>query len=511
MASRTKKAKINIIVSLIGQVVTFICGIVVPKLFLDAFGSEQYGATSSIGGFLSYITLLDAGVGSVSRAALYKAFAKKDTVEISKCVCETKNFFRKVAYVYIAYIAVIAVFYDKIAKDNTLEFWFTFALVIVIAISSFAEYFIGISYSMLVQADQRGYIINIIKIVTYVLNVGVIILLIKLPSNPSIIWVKLGSSLVFVLRPLLLSVYAKRKYKLVDVEVKSGEMLKQKGYALGNHIAYTVHGHTDTTVLTFFANLSFVSVYSVYHMVISRIQNIAAAFTGDMEAVFGSMMAEGKQETVNRTFGYYETLISLITNTLFSVTAVMMIPFVGLYTAKVSAKEGLNYIYPAFSLMLTVSSVLFCMRQPYGKTVLAAGHFKQTQWAGYGEAIVNMGLSILLVLILPEQYKLLGVAIGTVAATAFRFVYYAVYISKNLIMRPIRLCIKRLLVNGGMFATVYLLGNVITGFFDINNYFIWAVAAVAVGVMALAVTLAVNCVFYFNDVKTIFKKTLSRK
>ena len=59
--NRQTRAKKNIAVSLAGQIVTLICGLIVPGAMIRAFGSEAYGATASITQFLAYITLLEGG------------------------------------------------------------------------------------------------------------------------------------------------------------------------------------------------------------------------------------------------------------------------------------------------------------------------------------------------------------------------------------------------------------------------------------------------------------------
>ena len=75
---RSKKALINSISSLLSQLVTIICGFVLPRLILSQFGSSYNGITSSITQFLNCVILLRAGVGGVTRAALYKPLADGD-------------------------------------------------------------------------------------------------------------------------------------------------------------------------------------------------------------------------------------------------------------------------------------------------------------------------------------------------------------------------------------------------------------------------------------------------
>ena len=70
--NRESRAKKNILVSLGSQIVVLLCGIVVPRTMIGTFGSEAYGASASIVQFLSYITLLEGGIGGVARAGTKK-------------------------------------------------------------------------------------------------------------------------------------------------------------------------------------------------------------------------------------------------------------------------------------------------------------------------------------------------------------------------------------------------------------------------------------------------------
>ncbi len=499
--SRTKKAKLNTVFSLIRQAVMLICGLIAPRLLLGEFGSEAYGATMSITSFLAYITFLEGGIGPVSRAALYKALASKSSEKIAAIVYETKNFFKKIAYAFILYVIILAVFFKQISGNGVFGFWFTFGLVIIISLSTFAEFFIGISYSLLLQADQLDFIQSITRIVVTILNTVAIIILVNFHCN--LLIVKLVSSIVFILRPIFLSLYVKKKYNLVQAKRSEEPQLKQKWTALGQHIAWVLHNNTDVAVLTIFRSLSLVSVYSVYHMVISKIQDLNSAFSNGMEAVFGNMLANKEMDKLKKTFGYYETMISLLSTALFSITSSLIVPFVRLYTSNVHDTE---YIYPAFALALALASLLFCLRTPYSGMVMAAGHFKQTRIAAYGEAAINISVSVLLVI----KFGLIGVAIGTVAATAFRFLYYVFYLSKNILYRPITLFAKRLMVNSCVFLLVYIPSNILLSNQNVDTYYKWIIAAFAVSAFAGVVSLTFNFIFYKEDVKAIINKTLRK-
>ena len=79
--SRTTQFIKNIVGSALLQIVTIITGFISPRLMLTAFGSEINGITSSITQFISYLTLVEAGLSNATVFALYKPLADRDVKE----------------------------------------------------------------------------------------------------------------------------------------------------------------------------------------------------------------------------------------------------------------------------------------------------------------------------------------------------------------------------------------------------------------------------------------------
>ena len=98
MLSRGKKLLLNTSTSVIYQVVSVVCGLIVPKIFIEYYGSSVNGLVSSIAQFLNFITLLELGVGAVVQSALYKPLADKNKTEISKIIVSSEKFFKRIAY-----------------------------------------------------------------------------------------------------------------------------------------------------------------------------------------------------------------------------------------------------------------------------------------------------------------------------------------------------------------------------------------------------------------------------
>lgn len=497
---RVQKAKQNILTALISQIVVLLCGIVVPRLMIGAFGSEAYGATSSIAQFLAYITLLEGGIGGVARAVLYKPLAQKDMDTIGAVMEEIRAFFRIIAWIFAGYVLFLACNFQTLSHVEGMDWLTTFFLVLVISISTFGQYFVGISNSILLQAAQQTYITNMVSICATIINALSTVVLIVLDSD--LITVKLVSSCIFFMRPVVLWLYVRKHYPMGKKQSANRRTyLTQKWTGLGQHIAYFLHSNTDIAVLTILADLRTVAVYSVYNMIISHIQNLAISFASGMEAVFGDMLVRDEKEKLQKTFQTYETILSVVSTVLFSTTAVLIVPFIKIYTAGIT---DANYIQPLFSILLVLTALSYCLRLPYHSLVIAAGHFKQTCVAAYGEAIMNIGFSVIFV----SQFGLVGVTVATLAATWFRFLYYVIYLSRNILFRKIELFGKRFLINATAIVLNGIAGYGIVSIFVITNYFNWAICGVVTVTILSLLTLGVNMCFFREDCGSLIRKIL---
>ena len=59
--SRSAKLKLNTVMGLVYQAVTIVCGLILPRLILKAYGSDVNGLVNSINSILNVITLMELG------------------------------------------------------------------------------------------------------------------------------------------------------------------------------------------------------------------------------------------------------------------------------------------------------------------------------------------------------------------------------------------------------------------------------------------------------------------
>lgn len=488
---RSKKAIKGIITSLLLQIISVICGFIVPKLIISNYGSDVNGLINSITQFLAYITLLEAGIGPVVKALLYKPIANKKRNEIINILSASDKFFKKLSHVFIIYIILLVIIYPIIVIES-FDIIFTISLILIIAFSNFSEYYFGMTYRLYLQANQQSYVINYIQIITTILNTMLVIILVKLNCNIQL--VKLFSTFALMLRPILQNIYVKKKYDLNFKNVKSNYKLSSKNDALAQHIASVIHENTDIAVLTLFTSILEVSVYSVYLLVIRGVKRIVYSISDSVSSTFGDMIAKDEKENLNKKFSIYETIYILINTILFASTLCLIIPFIEVYTKGIT---DVNYIRPLFAVILVMSEFIYCIRMPYNSLVLTAGHFKETKNGAWVEAIVNIVLSLILV----NFYGIVGVAIGTLVAMTVRTIEIYNYANKNILKRSKVESIEKILLSFISIILVYIIYNQIDIKLDIT-YIGWFIRAIITCVISVIVVTLVN----ISNIRKLLKR-----
>ena len=497
MRSRGEKLALNTVSSLALQVVSVICGFILPRLILETFGSDVNGLVNSITQFLGVITLLDLGVGAVVQSALYKPLADNDTNMISKIYVSANKFFRRLAEILLVYVVLLMIFYPMLV-NKSFGHMYT-ALLFAICISSFAQYYFGIVNSLLLNADQRGYIQYVAQIITLILNTLACYIIIKLGASIQI--VKLTASLIFLLRPLFLVFYVKKHYSIDQKITYTDEPIKQKWNGMAQHFASYVLNGTDNIVLTMFSTLGNVSIYSVYNVVIIGVKNALLSVTNGFQSLIGEMLAKKETMKLNAFFGFVEWFLHTGTTLVFGCTGVLIVDFVRVYTYGINDAD---YIQPLFAVLITIANAGHCLRLPYNILILAAGHYKQTQ----SNYIIAMILNIVVSIATVKMWGLVGVAIGTLIAMAYQTVWMAKYDSKNIICWPF----KNFLKQCGVDAITVIIASLAT--FKIPmlsvSYVSWFLLAIEVFGIWLIISIVINTIFYRERVLSIFIRVKRR-
>lgn len=493
--SRTKKAFLNIASSLIAEVIALACGLVLPSLILKNYGSAYNGITQSISQFISYISLMKAGIGGATAVALYKPLAEKDNRRISEVLAATESFMRRIAMIFAVFVLVFACLYPIIVAKE-FDWFFTFSLVIIISISTFGQYYFGFTYQMLLSADQKDYITTCLNIIATIVNTAISVVLIR--NDFSIHVIKLASSLAHLITPVFLYFYVRKKYNIIKGIKPDEDVIPQRWDATAHEVASFINNNTDIVLITLLSNLNEVSVYTVYHYVISNLKKIVTQVTVGFGAAFGDMYARDQIDLMHQNLGIFELIIYSFTSVLYSVCLVMILPFVAIYTKGVTDAE---YIRPLFALITVFSSIFNCFRIPYRVIVINVGHYRQTRNGAIMEALLHIVISVLGVI----RFGLVGIALGSLVAMVFRTLQYAIYLSNNIMYRDIKYFIRHVLLSFAIMAAVYFISRLYMPA-SIGSWLHWVLYSAITTVVAVILTVGTDLLLYRDDLFNLIRK-----
>ena len=268
---------------------------------------------------------------------------------------------------------------------------------------------------------------SLAQVAAVVLNTCVAAALIK--AGFGILTVKLASALVYLSRYLWLSAYVRGHYGRVDFRHEPDRAaVGQSRNALVHQIAGLVVFNSPLVLITVFCSLRDASVYTMYAMVFSAVNQMLGAFSNGMQAFFGESLARDAGERTARLFGLYETLFFTVLAFVYSMAFVLIMPFMSVYTGALTDAE---YVQPALGLLFVLVGIANNLRGPAGQVINAAGHFRQTQWRAMAEAAINIAASVVFTLWLGFR----GVLLGSLCSYAYRTADMIIYANGRILRR----------------------------------------------------------------------------
>lgn len=491
---------INIVFSLLFQVVTMIYGFIVPRIILKSFGSEVNGLISSVSQFLNYIILLEGGVTGVVASALYRPLRNKDYVKVSGICKAARKFFKRISYVFLGYALLVSVIYPTITK-STLSKEVVFALTLIIAFNTFIQYCFSLHYRVLINSDRRGAIVSAVSIVITLGNLMITLLVISIYKN--IIVLKMCNAILFLLQPIVFSIYVKKKYPIDYSVTEDKDCLNQRWDGFGQNLAYFVHNNTDVILITLLSTLSEVSVYSVYYMVVSALKMLVTSVSKAINPTMGNVLMGQDSQKKEMFFDTYSLLMNMTSSFVFGCGIVLITPFISVYTMNIS---DVSYYQPMLGVFLMLAEAVYCLREPYISVAYVVGHFKQTAKYAYIETILNIVLSILLYFV----WGIVGIAVATFISMLYRAIAHVLYLKKNTLYRPIRKALNSGVYCGCIFLISWM---IMTKLFDYNiiSYVMWLKYACIVAIILLVLTVVGGMIFERKLICNVLQHRIKQK
>ncbi len=493
MNNKDSRIKNNLISSLVYQVVLISLSFLLPRLYLENFGSEVNGVLSTIKQIFMYLFLLEAGVGLATTQALYKRIGEKDYKSANEVLSATNSYYIKTGIIYLAIVLVIAIVYAYVIPTS-IDSNVVFLIIILTALPALFSYFVQAKYRILMEVDGRKYVINNSEtILQLASNAGKILVLVL---TDSLLLIQLVYCIMSLIQLAYLYFYARQRYKWLDLNVKPDfEAISQKNSVLVHQLSGMVFNNTDVILISVLCDFKAVSIYAIYNIFFSQVQNFITSVVSSFTFALGQMFHTDR-EKFDKLFNVYETFYIMATSLIYTLMAVFLLPLIQIYTSGINDAQYTNTL---LVLLFVIMNLLSNCKIPANSVIEYSGDFEKTRSYAIWEMVINITVSIAAILYM----GICGAIVGTIAALLYRGAVTIYYSNRKVLKRSQMHTYKTLISNCAVFALI--MGIFFVDTFSNVSFLQLLAKGVVHSVWIAGLYLLVNLVFNKSAFKTIFE------
>lgn len=484
--TRSQKFLSNTIASALYQITVMLIGILTPRIMLLIYGSELNGLVASITQFVTYFNVVQAGLSSAAIYALYRPLSEQNQFEISGIVVATRNFFYRSGMIFIIILLFFSLVYPIFVSTNAINSSDITILILVIGTAGIVDFFLLAKYSALLAADQRSYVISFASLISVVINFVIVVVLAY--RGVDIVMLKSISIITVFARSLYIRSYCIKRYSYLNYHIKpNNSALSRRWSALVLQVLQLVQNGAPIIILTTVSTLKRVSIYSIYSMIILGISSLLDIFMSGLSASFGEIISQNKIEVLQRTYRDFEFLYYGLISIVYSVSLVMIMPFIRIYTNGVS---DTNYNLPIIGFLFVLNAYLYNIKTPQGMLVISAGLFKETQTKSLLQAIIIVVPGF----ILAYLFDISGVLLALILSNFYRDIDLIFFVPAKITNLPVKETLLRIVRSIISIALSSLPMQFIANL-NIDSILQWIIVATLVTVYSSIMWLSISIIF----------------
>jgi hypothetical protein len=457
LSENRRRGTKNLVYSIIGQAVTILVGMFLPRFIILGYGSSVNGALNSVNQVFAYFVLLEAGIGAASLQSLYLPVSGGDKQSISAIMSATKRYYGRTAKLYLAAIAVFAAVYAAFLSDDSVSAAQMVGIIVFSGLGSVLNFWYQGRYKILLQAEGKKYVISNVQTVTQLLVCAA--KLAGIAAGFDITVVMLLGFLATMTQTFWYMWYIRNNYGWLDEEAEPDyAAVSKKNAVLIHSLSQLIFQNTDILILTVVCGFKVVSVYSVYKLVVAAVSGVTYQVSESLTFALGQKYAADRAGYEKR-IDSFDVFYTAVSHTLLTVTLLMYPSFIELYTKGASDITYADHLLP---FLFVAIELLSSWRRAMQNTIDVAGHFRQTAPQSAAEAVINLTVSLLLV----GRYGMYGVLAGTIAALLYRTNDIIIYANHSLLNRSPMKSYRIYAAFTAVFVLLFAAGRMAPGLFS---------------------------------------------
>lgn len=412
--SRTEYSAHNTTVAVAARVLAILAGFFTRVVFTHTLSEEYVGLNGLFTDILNILSLSELGVGTAVTCALYQPIAAQDVERQKSLMRMYRNFYRIVAALVLVLGLSVLPFMDVLIKNQGDIEHITVIYLMYLA-NSVLSYLL-IYKKTLMDAHQLSYIGVLYQtaflLLQNVLQIGVLLLTGNFILFVAIlILCTLSGNLCISRKADRLYPYLKEKHtEELPAEERRG--IYQNIRAMLMHkVGNIVVNNTDNLLLSSMVGIVSVSCYSNYYLIIGSVRQVLNQMFQGITASVGNLGVEESRERIKRIF----EAAFFAGQWVFGLAAICLYELLDTF---VEISFGPQYVFSGnVTLILCINFYLTGMRQASLVFRDSMGLFWYDRFKAPAEAVINLGVSILLGRYLGTAGIFLGTLVSTVATS----------------------------------------------------------------------------------------------
>ncbi len=369
--SKSKKSTLIALTAICSTLLNGLFGLVITKLIITTYGSDFNGLNSTASQFISMLLIIEGGFTLATNVALFKPLANSDYKSINKIMAATKVIFKKIGLYFLLIGIILSIGYAMVLKSDLPPMIIVLTLLMTVISTSF-NLFYATKYRILLQTEQREYILNIIKIGTLVLSQVLIIVVIF--SHGHMLLVRFVTMIGAIINSLLIGYACKKYYSFIDFNVEPNfKAIKGTKDVFIQKFTGMIYSTMPIVFISATVGTLFASVYFVYNSVFTLLKSIIYSLINAPRMGLGKLIAEKNKEYVLKVFIQYEFIVINVMLCLLTTAAVLIIPFISIYTKGINDFE---YVDGYIAMLLILITFFEIIHIPSGNIINMSGNFK---------------------------------------------------------------------------------------------------------------------------------------
>lgn len=371
MLNKSNRSMYNAISGMSLTLINGLLGLIVTKIVISAYGSDFNGINSTANQLVNMLLILEGGFTLATSVALFKPISEGNQQLVNGIMSATKKTFIRLGSIFLVVGVVIAIGFSFIVKSNLPSITIIQVFLITVSTTGFTLIY-ETKYRIILQSNQKDYLVNLIRIVAIIVSQILVIIVIRFRLD--MILVRLITSLGIMASSFWIAYVCKNQFPdLTFNQPPKFEAVKGTTDIFIAKFTGLLYKSAPIIFISVTSGAVFASVYAVYNSIFLLLKGLLFSFSSAPRIAMGHLILEKSRQYVYEIFIEYEFMVNQTMLVFLSCAAVLIMPFMDVYTYNVTDVVYKNWFVAIFLILATYFDAIHL---PAGTMINMAGQFR---------------------------------------------------------------------------------------------------------------------------------------